>query len=106
MKIEFSFDPKAVEQLGHTLDDVYDTIKKHFAEKGLPCLSDQEVLAFGGNGGKNDFAYMWVIIMKLTRSDWFMDTATSCVWFESNNKREDVLKQAREKRQTKVEVPV
>lgn len=35
---------------------------------------------------------MWTIIMRLTRSKWFLNYATSCTWNE-NNKSEDVLAQ-------------
>ena len=39
---------------------------------------------------------MWTIIMRLTRSKWFLNYATSCTWNE-NNKSEDVLAQIKRK---------
>ncbi|MDR2089713.1 MAG: hypothetical protein LBP73_10195 [Clostridiales Family XIII bacterium] len=95
MKVEFSFDKDIVEQSGYTLGDIHHTIKKKFNERNLPCVSDGDILAFTDNGNKNDFSNMWTVIMGLTRSDWFMSFATSCVWHEDANKKEDVLRQAR-----------
>ena len=86
MKIEFTFDPKAVEQQGYTINDVYNTIKKHFSEK--------EALAFGDNGQENDYAYMWSIILRLLKSEWFVKFASSCTFFDDDDTEEDVLSQA------------
>lgn len=94
MKVTFTFDEAAVNQQGHTLDDIYYTIKTLFAKYGLPCVSEDSVLAFEDQGGKHDFAHMWTVIMGLTRSSWFLDSATSCIWHEGE-KREDVLRKAR-----------
>lgn len=43
------------------------------------------------------FSNMWTVIMGLTRADWFLSFATSCFWYEDDNKWEDVLRQARER---------
>ena len=94
MKIEFSFNQSALEKQGYTLDDVYSTIKKHFAGKGLPCIADGEVLAFGDNGQENDYAYMWNIILRLLKSEWFVAFASSCTFFDDDDIEEDVLSQA------------
>lgn len=99
MRVEFSFDNAAVEQGGYTMGDIYYTIKKHFAGCNIPCVSDGDILAFEDTGGKNDFSSMWAVIMGLTRTDWFMVFATSCVWYEGKDKREDVLRQARKRRE-------
>jgi len=98
MRVDFTFDIAAIEQGGYTLGDIYSTIKKHFAGHNIPCVSDDDILAFEDTGGKDDFSNMWTVIMGLTRQDWFMDFATSCVWHEGTHKREDVLRQARERR--------
>lgn len=95
MKIEFSFDQSAIEKQGYTLNDVYNTIKKHFADKGLPCIADQEVLAFEDNGGRDDFSNIWAITSRLFKSKWFLPFATSCQWYEDEAApAEDVLSQA------------
>jgi hypothetical protein len=98
MKVEFTFDKSLVEQNGYTLGDIYNTIKKKFGERNIPCVSDGGILAFSDNGGKNDFSSMWTVIMGLTRADWFLSFATSCVWYEDEHKWEDVLRQAKEKK--------
>lgn len=99
MKVEFTFDNSRIEQNGYTLEDIRYTIKKMFVERNIRCISDNNILAFEDSGGKNDFSSMRIIIMGLTRTDWFMSFATSCIWRESENQWEDVLRQARERRQ-------
>jgi len=98
MRVEFTFDKNLAELGGYTMGDIYHTIKKHFAERNIPCVSDGDTLAFEDTGGKNDFSHMWTVIMGLTRADWFMEFATSCIWYEGKNNREDVLRQAKERR--------
>lgn len=93
MNVQFSFDKAAVERQGHTLGDVYRTIKKLFAAHGLPCVSEEDVLSFEDKGHGDDFACMWDIILSLLRADWFMACATSCVWQDEDGE-EDVLAQA------------
>lgn len=55
MKIELTFDNAAIEQCGYTVGGIYHTIKKLFAERNIPCVSDGDTLAFEDTGGKNDF---------------------------------------------------
>lgn len=93
MKVQFSFDKAAVEQRGHTMDDVHRTVKKLFAAHDLPCVSEGETLAFQDKGHGDDFACMWDIILALFRADWFMACATACVWQDEGGE-EDILAQA------------
>ena len=67
-----------------------------FGKKNISCVAEGEVLSFGAGEKKNDFSDMWTIIMRLTRSKWFLNYATSCTWNE-NNKSEDVLAQIKRK---------
>lgn len=95
MRVEFEFDNDKIEARGYTLNDVYYTIKKAFAKYELPCVSDGEILAFGGKGAKSDFSHLWTVIMQLTETDWFLDLATACYWCEDGVRVEDVLTQAK-----------
>ena len=97
MQVEFSFDKKMIEANGYTMEDIYGTIKNEFGKKNIPCIADGEILSFSGGERENDFSSMWVIILRLTRADWFLKFATSCIWREDNDKWEDVLRQAKEK---------
>lgn len=97
MRVEFTFDRDLVESSGYTMAEISEIIKNQFAAKNIFCEEDGETLAFSGGKHKNDFSYMWIIIMRLTRSDWFLDLATSCIWREGD-KWEDVLRQAKQKR--------
>jgi len=94
MRIEFTFDTRKIEEQGYALHDIYGTIKKNFAARNLPCVSEQDALVFTDNGAQDDYANMWSLIMALLRKDWFMEFADSCVWFEDDGSEEDVLSQA------------
>lgn len=94
MKVEFVFDRDVVGQRGYTMDTVYRTVKKNFAAKNLPCVSDGDILAFTDNGGTNDFSDMWAIIMTLLRTEWFVPFSSPCVWYEDDGSEEDVLSRA------------
>ena len=102
MRVDFTFDKELVDASEYTMADIYGTIKKEFAASNLPCVSDKEVLAFTGRGSEDDFAEMWVIIINLTDSPWFMKLATSCIWYNDNDEWEDVLELAREEKQRKL----
>ena len=97
MKVEFTFDKRLVETSEHTMEGIYETIKREFAAKNLPCVSDGEVLAFSDCGHKDDFSHIWVILWKLSHSEWFLELATSCRFYEDDGEWEDVLTQAKEK---------
>lgn len=98
MRVDFSFDKKLVDASEYTMADIYGTIKREFAASNLPCVSDNEVLSFTGCGRENDYADMWVIIINLTDSEWFMKLATSCIWYNDNDEWEDVLELAKEEK--------
>ena len=90
LRVDFTFDKKIIEKNGYTMSNIYETIKMEFDKKNISCVAEGEVLSFGAGEKKNDFSDMWTIIMRLTRSKWFLNYATSCTWNE-NNKSEDVL---------------
>ena len=91
MNVKFSFDETAVERRGCTLEDAHGIIKKLFAVRDLPCVSDGGILAFEDKGHGDDFAIMWDIILSLLRSDWFMDCAATCVWQDEDGKMDLLL---------------
>ena len=97
MGVEFEFDEDKINALGYTLNDVHHTIKKEYEKYGLPCTSDGEILAFSDLGRKDDYSHLWVVIMLLARSDWFLETASACYWCENGERVEDILTQARER---------
>ena len=94
LKMEFTFDKAAIEKKGYSMESLYGEIKKEFASKNIPCVSDNEVLAFSGTGHKDDFSNMLTIMRIYSQVDWFMDTASSWI-FRTNEGWEDVLKQAK-----------
>lgn len=96
LRVDFTFNENAIEANGYKMSDIYETIKREFEKKNISCVADGEILSFGGGEKKNDFSNMWVVIMRLTRSKWFLSYATSCTWNE-NNKCEDVLTQIKQK---------
>lgn len=98
MRVDFVFDSGLVEANGYTMADIYGTIKREFAQRDIPCIADGDILSFSGGEKENDFSNMWSVILRLTHADWFLNFATSCIWREDDNKWEDVLRQAKEKR--------
>ncbi|MDE6014230.1 MAG: hypothetical protein K2H41_00825 [Acetatifactor sp.] len=97
MRVDFIFDKELVEASDYTMEDIYETIKREFEAKNLPCVSDGEVLSFADRGHKDDFSHIWVNIVRISRTEWFLDLATSCKFYEDDGKWEDVLAQARKK---------
>ena len=93
MKVVFTFDKAATEAAGLCLDDVRHTVKKLFTERGLTCIEDGAKLAFEDVGREDDYADMWIVILGLLRSEWFIKAASSCLW-EDEDGEEDVLAQA------------
>jgi hypothetical protein len=72
--------------------DVYFTLKKNFSERGMKCVSENDVLVFEDMGRENDYGNMWSIIIGLIKSDWFVKCASSCV-FTEDDVEEDILSQ-------------
>lgn len=93
MKVVFTFDEAATAAAGYKIGDVRYTVKKEFADRGLPCVTDAEELAFEDIGREDDFSDMWIVLFALLRADWFMAAASSCVWYDEDEV-EDVLAQA------------
>ena len=94
MRIEYTFDVAKVEEMGYTLKQVYDSVKGYYAERNLRCVSDDEVLAFEGTGHKDDYSNMLWLMSRITKTEWFINCATSCTWYE-NGRREHLLDKAR-----------
>ncbi len=93
MRIDFTFSEDKVRELGHSLGDAYYGVKRFFEKENLPCIRDDEVLSFTDNGGKDDYANIWHIVLCLFGTDWFTKCATSCVFIEGDEE-EDILAQA------------
>ena len=102
LRVEFSFDRDLLAGYGYTEDDVIGSIKAAYAKYGIRCSMETPVLSFEGGEHENDFAHMWIIIMDLCDSAWFLDCATSCMWYRKGH-YEDVLAQARANRKRKKE---
>ena len=69
MAVKISFDKTTVERWGYRLKDAHQTVKNLFAVHDLPCVSEDNVLAFEDKGYGDDFAVMWEIILALLRAD-------------------------------------
>lgn len=97
MQVRFTFDDELMKKSGYERENVYYTIKKHFLQRGLKCISEDENLIFADTGNENDYGNMWSIILALVLSDWFVKCATSCE-FEEDGETEDILIQVPELR--------
>ena len=99
MKMVFTFDKDLAAQHGYSLEKIYDYIKGQFAEKELPCISDDDMLVFSGAGTKNDLSRMLIMMGRFEKKDWFMDTAKS--WHFTTDERrgwEDVLSEIKKEK--------
>lgn len=82
MSVEFAFDDQKLQKRGMNREAVYSMLKQSFKTKGIPCVADDEVLTFAGNGRNEDYGCIWSVIIKLIDSDWFEDCATRCMFVE------------------------
>lgn len=77
MKVTFTFDDVAMAASSIKGADVRHTVKKLFTERGLICIEDGTKLAFEDVGREDDYADMWIVILGLLRSEWFIKAASS-----------------------------
>lgn len=94
LKLEVSFHMNVLDKGDYHNNNVRYTIKEEFKKLDLPCISDIEVLSFRDRGREDDFANMWNIITSLMKSQWFLECASSCVFYDDDGTVEDVLSQA------------
>lgn len=94
MKITFTFNRKMIEKDGYSVQEIHSVITRNFAARGLLCASDQDTLVVMDNGGPDDYANMWMIMMALLRTDWFLRFTAACVWRDDDGGGEDILSQA------------
>lgn len=92
LQVRFTFSDALMDANHIKREDVYHTLKKHFEQRGLVCISEDEVLAFKDTGDEDDYGNMWAILMALIKSDWFTKCAASCDYIE-DGEVEDVLSQ-------------
>ena len=65
MQVEFSFDDQKMVKKGVRKEDIYYTLKKNFAERGLECTADGKILTFASTGKNEDYGNIWAIIFAL-----------------------------------------
>ncbi len=92
LQVRFTFDDDLMKKNEIERRDVYYTLKKNFTQRGLVCISEDDVLMFQGTGHEDDYGNIWAILMALIEGDWFTKCAASCDYIE-NGKVEDVLSQ-------------
>ncbi len=93
MRVEFAFDEKALKEDGKSIEKVVSALKANFAKCNIPCVRDDEIIAFKGTGDKRDFARMWNLILAYAKTDWFFKYATKCNFYKYDDESwvEDVL---------------
>ena len=95
LQVRFTFDDILMEKNKIKKDSVYHTLKKHFEQSGLVCVSDNETLSFSGT--EKDYGSIWMNLIALMKRNWFMNCTASCEFIE-NGKPENVLQQIPELR--------
>lgn len=93
MEVRMTFNDTAIQAGGYRKEDIYYTIKSAFAQHGIHCTSDGDVLAFEDSGHEDDYANMWNVIKCLMVSGWYLACAASCDFID-DGEIEDVLAQA------------
>lgn len=93
MEVRMTFSEAAMQAEGYKKENIYYTIKSAFAQHGIRCTSDGDVLTFEDSGHEDDYANMWNVIKCLMVSDWYLACAASCDFID-DDEAEDVLAQA------------
>lgn len=94
MKFVITFNDYILQKSKNDILDVQYTIKNELSKYDLPCILDDKILSFRDRGREDDFANMWNIITSLMKSNWFLECASSCVFYDDDGTVEDVLSQA------------
>lgn len=92
LQVRFTFSDELMKQNDIERENVYYTLKKHFGQRGLVCVSEDEVLIFEDTGKEDDYGNMWSILIGLIKGGWLAKCASSCVFVE-DGEEEDILKQ-------------
>lgn len=103
MKICISFDDTAVKQHGYTKEGVCNTLKQEFRKRNLPCISEGDVLTFTSTGQEDDYSNILLMILAMSRTEWFLDIAASCIFYDDEGHTENILAQARQQRKKAAE---
>lgn len=94
MEVRMTFSEAAMQAEGYKKENIYYTIKSAFAQHGIRCTSDSDVLTFEDSGHEDDYANMWNVMLSLLKSGWFIACSTSCDFIDDDGSEEDVLSQA------------
>lgn len=97
LKVEIEInEEKVLAEDIYDLDDIYTAIDNAFADFGIIKLNKG---IYRDNGSDKDFGNMWLVILALTETEWFIDNVSKLMWYnsdygkdESDFSVEDVLK--------------
>lgn len=92
LQVRFSFSEELMKQNDIKRENIYYTLKKNFQQRGLVCVSENEVLIFEDTGKEDDYGNMWAILIGLIKGEWLIKCASSCVFVE-DGEEEDILTQ-------------
>ena len=85
MRVEYKFDEDKIRQLGYTRGRIYNTLNKAYKERDFICSRSDDVLAFDSTDHKEDLSTVLLMQVKLANSDWFLETATSYLFYIDEN---------------------
>lgn len=95
MRVELEFDKKKLAAMGYTFEQVAAMLENACKKRNLGFVSDAASFTYYATGLKNDYSNVWIIISGLCNSSWFLQAASACRFFPSDdNAYEDVLSQA------------
>ena len=94
--VVITFDEEKLDEYGYQIEDIVCSIKDDFAKENIQCICEEPILFFVGGENEDDLDNMLNITENLCDSIWFLNCASSCLWYR-NGYFEDVLDEAREK---------
>ncbi|MEG2814018.1 MAG: hypothetical protein RSA79_05390 [Oscillospiraceae bacterium] len=81
LKVEIVMDEEKILAEGkYSLEDIYFTIDKAYAQKNLK-KTDKGIYV----GSGKDFCSFWNIILGLKKQDWFMSNVKKWLWYNSDD---------------------
>lgn len=88
MRVEYTFDEAKIEELGYTRGMIYNALNEEYCKRDFVCSRADDVLAFDSANHKEDLSTVFIIRKRLANSDWFLETATSFLFYEDEDDTE------------------
>lgn len=82
MRVEYTFDEDKIKANGYSRKKIYNVLEREYGKGGFVCRRADDVLAFDSPDLETDLATVFIMQATLANSDWFLETATSFLFYE------------------------